>query len=110
MHRPLPQVVLPSGALATSEVYMISHAEHTVTAPFVAIHTAAGATLRLSPQHFTFITKTASQPFEERLEVEGRHVCTGDYVWVVPPQQNSSKLVSALVTGVCCMHLSQGPL
>ena len=92
-------VARSDGALAYSDVYMMSHAEGTATAPYILLRTAVGATLRLSPLHFAYVADSTMVPFSARREVQAQHVRPGQHVWVVAGPANATHLQLARVTG-----------
>ena len=78
--------VLPDGSLGWAPVIGHIHRDAATPSPFLALHTAAGATLRLSPLHFLPVAPgdaACTGGYASAVWVAAGAVAVGDGVWVV---------------------------
>ena len=81
---------------------MLSHVDGDVHGMYVEVSTASNHTIKLSTEHYLFITEHMAQQFSSLKVVQAQHAKPGQYVWVVPTEHNSMPgmpLQPSLITG-----------
>ncbi|MFO1072876.1 MAG: hypothetical protein U1E17_15160 [Geminicoccaceae bacterium] len=88
------EVVRADGSLGFEDVYLFTHKDGAVTAPYVTLTLGSGRALTLSPRHF-IPTATAAGGWQDRVLKAAEEVQVGDTVWY---QGDDGAMASAPVT------------
>lgn len=92
----LAQVVLESGQLSFSPVFLLPHRVLSGTHKFVQLRTASNAQMRLTEDHFAYVASGPSAAFVDRTAVAAGKVRSGSYVW----RASDGTVVPDLIAGV----------
>jgi hypothetical protein len=75
------QVARPDGSLGYEEVYLNTHKDGVVAAPYVTLTLASGRALTLSPRHFIPVAGGPDGAWDDRVTKGADEVRPGDFVW-----------------------------